>query len=94
MHSAYKEVHVIRWQASDAGMYLLYSAPVGTHACIRIMSSVSSSIAYTLHMCLSSQHGPWVQVPFAYHDGYLSVHFEVNKYQDIKLTPLQEEAVL
>ncbi|DBB18065.1 hypothetical protein WJX82_011687 [Trebouxia sp. C0006] len=34
------------------------------------------------------------EVPFAYHDGYLSVHFEVNKYQDIKLTPLQEEAVL
>ena len=34
-----------------------------------------------------------VQVPFAYHDGYLSVHYEANKYQDIKLTPLQEEAV-
>ncbi len=43
---------------------------------------------------LNTQHGPVVQVPFAYHDGYLSVHFEVNKYQDIKLTPLQEEAVL
>ena len=34
-----------------------------------------------------------MQVPFSYHDGYLSVHFEANKYQDIKLTPLQEEAV-
>ena len=34
-----------------------------------------------------------LQVPFAYHDGYLSVHFEANKYQDIQLTPLQEEAV-
>ena len=34
-----------------------------------------------------------MQVPFAYHDGYLSVHFEANKYQDIQLTPLQEEAV-
>ena len=33
------------------------------------------------------------QIPFAYHDGYLSVHFEAHKYQDIKLTPLQEEAV-
>ena len=32
-------------------------------------------------------------MPFAYHNGYLSVHFEANKYQDIKLTPLQEEAV-
>ncbi len=42
----------------------------------------------------NTQGGPFVQVPFAYHDGYLSVHFEVNKYQDIKLTPLQEEAVL
>jgi len=42
----------------------------------------------------NTQHGRLVQVPFAYHDGYLSVHFEVNKYQDIKLTPLQEEAVL
>ena len=34
-----------------------------------------------------------LQIPFAYHDGYLSVHFEAHKYQDIKLTPLQEEAV-
>ena len=34
-----------------------------------------------------------VQIPFAYHDGYLSVHFEAHKYQDIKLTSLQEEAV-
>lgn len=34
-----------------------------------------------------------LQIPFAYHDGYLSVHFEANKYQDIKLTPLQEEAM-
>ncbi|KAL3155553.1 hypothetical protein ABBQ38_011107 [Trebouxia sp. C0009 RCD-2024] len=33
------------------------------------------------------------EVPFSYHDGYLSVHFEANKYQDITLTPLQEEAV-
>ena len=28
-----------------------------------------------------------------YHDGYLSIHFEANKYQDIELTPLQEEAL-
>ena len=34
-----------------------------------------------------------MQVPLAYHNGYLSVHFEANKYQDIQLTPLQEEAV-
>ena len=34
-----------------------------------------------------------VQIPFAYNDGYLSVHYEANKYQDIKLSTLQEEAV-
>ena len=38
-------------------------------------------------------HAVYVQIPFAYHDGYLSVHFEAHKYQDIKLTSLQEEAV-
>ncbi|KAK9813026.1 hypothetical protein WJX72_007708 [[Myrmecia] bisecta] len=31
--------------------------------------------------------------PFEYHDGYLSVYFQSNNYQEIKLTPLQEEAV-
>ncbi len=28
-----------------------------------------------------------------YHDGYLTIHFEANKYQDIELSPLQEEAL-
>ncbi len=56
-----------------------------THfACIRDYTSAAHT----------TEGRPLVQVPFAYHDGYLSVHFEVNKYQDIKLTPLQEEAVL
>ena len=32
-------------------------------------------------------------VAIRYHDGYLSIHFEANKYQDIELTPLQEEAL-
>ena len=41
----------------------------------------------TLH-CLTAQ-------PPArrYHDGYLTIHFEANKYQDIELSPLQEEAL-
>eukprot|EP00891_Asterochloris_glomerata_P005068 jgi/Astpho2/5068/Aster-x0233 len=32
-------------------------------------------------------------VPFEYHDGYLTIHFESHKYQDIELSPLQHEAV-
>ena len=32
-------------------------------------------------------------IPFEYHNGYLTIHFEANKYQDIELTPLQEEAL-
>ncbi len=32
-------------------------------------------------------------MPFAYHDGYLSVHFSLNKYQDINLTDLQTDAM-
>ena len=31
--------------------------------------------------------------PFVYHDGYLSSHFASPNYQEINLTPLQEEAV-
>ncbi len=31
--------------------------------------------------------------PFVYHDGYLSSHFASPNYQEIKLTPLQEEAI-
>lgn len=30
--------------------------------------------------------------PFEYHDGWLSVHFSTANYQEIQLTPLQEEA--
>ena len=31
--------------------------------------------------------------PFEYHDGYLTVHFASANYQQIELTPLQEEAI-
>ena len=31
--------------------------------------------------------------PFQYHNGYLSVYFQTNNYQEIELTPLQEEAI-
>ena len=34
-------------------------------------------------------------VPFEYHDGYLSVYYQSNNYQEVQqeLTPLQEEAI-
>ena len=32
-------------------------------------------------------------VPFEYHDGYLSVYYQSNNYQEVPLSPLQEEAV-
>lgn len=34
-------------------------------------------------------------IPFEYHDGYLSVYYQSNNYQEIEkeLTPLQEEAL-
>lgn len=31
--------------------------------------------------------------PFEYHDGYLTVHFSTQNYQEIELAPLQEEAL-
>ena len=30
--------------------------------------------------------------PLEYHEGYLSVHFTNNNYQEMELTPLQQEA--
>jgi hypothetical protein len=32
-------------------------------------------------------------IPFEYHGGYLSVYYQSNNYQEVPLTPLQEEAV-
>ena len=108
VHSAYKESFCtasactrFRHSAPVANMHLISMSSVS--------SSIAHTLNMYLELCLipsniacthyytaahNTQHGPFVQVPFAYHDGYLSVHFEVNKYQDIKLTPLQEEAVL
>ena len=31
--------------------------------------------------------------PFEYHNGYLTVHFDTANYQQIKLAPIQEEAL-
>jgi hypothetical protein len=31
--------------------------------------------------------------PFVYHDGYLSSHFASSNYQEINLSPLQQEAI-
>ena len=31
--------------------------------------------------------------PFRYHDGWLSIYWQTANYQEIELTPLQEEAV-
>lgn len=31
--------------------------------------------------------------PFLYHDGWLSIYWQTANYQEIELTPLQEEAV-
>ncbi len=32
-------------------------------------------------------------MPFEYHDGYLSVHFSIAKYQDVDLSDKQREAM-
>ena len=40
-----------------------------------------------------SHAGYELNPPFHYHDGYLSVYFQTNYYQEIQLTPLQEEAI-
>ena len=49
--------------------------------------SLNAALAFGCR-CHSSEH-----CCHRYHDGYLSIHFEANKYQDIDLSPLQEEAL-
>ena len=61
--------------------------------CPTLLTLAGLRIQICRHQNLNLVQGFEEVIPFEYHDGYLTIHFEANKYQDIELTPLQEEAL-
>ena len=68
------------------------------HQCLRYLAACrpmfesQSCCCVDLPKCLPlTFQGTYAQC--RYHHGYLTIHFESHKYQDIELSPLQHEAV-
>lgn len=85
-----------RYVALRLQVHIIMAAPTSVPFAPRWLrahvSVVLPAVQGDLPKCLPlAYHNAYAQC--RYHDGYLTIHFESHKYQDIELSPLQHEAV-